>query len=49
MIEDANKKLLGVGDIRAVIRKRIEDKSPEGKNICEYVGIFAWLIILIEI
>jgi len=29
MIEDANKKLLGVGDIRAVIRKRIEDKSPE--------------------
>ena len=30
MIEDANKKLLGVGDIRAVIRKRIEDKSPEG-------------------
>ena len=44
MIEDANKKLLGVGDIRAVIRKRIEDKSPEGTNICEYVCIFAWLI-----
>jgi solute carrier family 6 GABA transporter-like protein 1 len=32
MIEDANKKLLGVGDIRAVIRKRIEDKSPEEKE-----------------
>ena len=43
MIEDANKKWLGVGDIRAVIRKRIEDKSPEGMYICKYVCIFAWL------
>ena len=30
MIEEANKKLLGVSDIRAVIRKRREDKKPSG-------------------
>ena len=42
MIEDANKKLLGVGDIRAVIRKRIEDKSPEGMYICKYACICEW-------
>ena len=40
MIEEANKKLLGVSDIRAVIRRRREDKKPTGNHLLIYSFTF---------